>query len=163
MRKVISLLLVMLLPLLWVGCGGEEAPKQQLDYAEVLRQARPEEENEAFPIVAGPEDDGYDLIFLEFGLQEEDLQRYAVSASIFMTHAYGIAIFMPAEGRQQMVLEAAEAFKARKEHDFENYLQDQYQIAKAAVIETADSGEILVAMCSDAQAVMDRLKQGLQG
>ena len=126
----------------------------------VLEAARPDELNDTplYDVVAGADDELYDQIFSEsFGFVEADMERYAISLGMVNTQAYGVAIILPAEGRQQAVLDQVDAFVEMQRRAQENYLPDQYEIAMAAQVEIAPTGEVLLAMCEDATTVMDNM------
>lgn len=134
------------------------------DYQTVIQQARPSELNELqmFNIVTDPEDPLYTEIFNEsFGLVAADMERYAISLGLTIVQTYGVAIILPREGRYDAVLAQVNAYVEAQQKSMENYLQDQYEIAKGAIVKTADTGEILLAMCEGAADVMAKMEQGL--
>lgn len=167
MKKFMMAVSLMLVLALLAGCGGSsQAPTgSSRDYREVIEAARSSEENTSsfLPIVTGPDDDMHDLIFdPSFGFVEDDMERYALSIGIVITQAYGVAIVLPKEGRQQAVTDQFKAFVEQQKKAQENYLPDQYEIAKSAIIKTAPTGEVLLAMCPDADQVMAAMLKGLK-
>ncbi|MGD9560201.1 MAG: DUF4358 domain-containing protein [Oscillospiraceae bacterium] len=166
MRKISMLVCVLFVFGLLAGCGGTSATGSDKDYREVLEASRPAELNELamFAVTTGPDDQLYDQIFSEsFGFVEADMQRYAISLGLIITQAYGVAIILPAEGKQQAVLDQVNGFIEMQRKAQENYLQDQYAIALAAKVETAETGEVLMAMCEDSETVMEKMLEGLKG
>ena len=171
MKKTVflrALCLVLCLALL-AACSGEKAPSQygsSADYKAVIEAARPAELNELamYAIVTGSEDDMHDIFFdPAFGFVEDDMERYAVSIGTIITLAYGVAIILPKEGHQQAVIDQLQNYVTTQQNAMENYLQDQYAIAKDAIIKTAPTGEVLLAMCEDADVVMAAMEEGLKG
>ncbi|NLW78046.1 MAG: DUF4358 domain-containing protein [Ruminococcaceae bacterium] len=141
--------------------GGSTAPTgADKDYKAVIEASRPAELKDLalYGIVTGPADALYpDVFSAAFGFEEADMQRYAISLGMVNTQAYGVAIILPAEGRQQAVLDQVDAFVEMQRRAQENYLPDQYEIAMAAQVEIAPTGEVLLAMCEDATTVMDNM------
>lgn len=43
----------------------------------------------------------------------------------------------------------------------EHYLEDQYEIAKAAKVETAPTGEVILVCCEDSDTVLANIKAAL--
>lgn len=163
---VMGLCLVLLAGIL-SGCGGSASKTtgSSRDYREVIEAARPAEINEAgfYAIVTGPDDDMHSMVFdPAFGFVEDDMERYAISLGFVITKAYGVAIVLPKEGRQQAVISQFEAFVEMQKKAQENYLPDQYEIAKSAIIKTAPTGEVLLAMCENPADVMAAMLDGLK-
>lgn len=134
------------------------------DYTLVIEAARNPELNELgmYDIVTGPNDALYDTIFSEtFGFKEEDYEKYAISIGTIITISYGTIIILPKEGRQQAVVDQMHSFVEQQKKSMENYLQDQYEIANSAVIETAPTGEVLLAMTENADEVMKAMQEAL--
>ena len=97
------------------------------------------------------------------GLTDADLGEFAFSTSLMMTRAYGIGIFMPADGKTDAVKAACEGFVELQKSAFETYLVDQYEIAKQAVVEVLDSGEVVLVMCENASDVFEQIKTAIEG
>jgi len=97
------------------------------------------------------------------GLTDADLGEFAYSTSLMMTRAYGIGIFMPADGKTDAVKAACEGFVELQKSAFETYLIDQYEIAKQAVVEVLDSGEVILVMCENASDVFEQIKTAIEG
>ena len=86
-----------------------------------------------------------------------NFERGAVSFSIMNVQAYTIAVVKPAEGQIETVKQYFADYKARTEKDFERYLEDQYEIAKAAVIDEKD-GYVIFVMDEDADSIAETIK-----
>ena len=172
-QKVLSVLSTLVALLLLVGCGAGAssasvgaAPAQHgstADYKAVIQASRDSALNESalYDIVTAPSDPLHDMIFSSFGFVAEDYDRYAISAGSVITIAYGVFIILPKQGRHDAVQSQVEAFVQQQQKAMENYLQDQFEIAKGAIIKTAPTGEILLAMCADAETVMANMEAGL--
>lgn len=179
MKKCLPLACLFLAVLLLCGCGGapaasgsataSQAPASSgpygssADYKAVIEAARPAELNDLamYGIVTSPNDPLYAQIFDTYELVADDYERYAVSAGTVITLSYGVFIILPKEGMHDTVMAQVEGFVEQQQKAMENYLQDQYEIAKAAIIKTAPTGEILLAMCPDAETVMSNMEAGL--
>lgn len=164
MKKTISVvLLCLLLGALLAACGSSTsgaATGSTQDYSEIIASTRNEEEAGMMPIVTGTEDDKIGILtFVK--LNPEDTQRFALSASLINIRAYAVAIILPAEGKEQAVKDTLNAFVDTQKKAFENYLADQYEIAKGAIVEKADTGEIILVMAENAGDIMQQIKAGL--
>ncbi len=92
------------------------------------------------------------------GLTDADLGEFAYSTTLMMTRAYGIGIFMPAEGKTEAVKEALNGFVELQKQSFETYLVDQFEIAKQAIVEELPTGEVVLVMCENAADVFEAIK-----
>ena len=86
-----------------------------------------------------------------------NFERGAVSFSLMNVKAYTIAVVKPADGQTETVKQYFADYKARTEKDFERYLEDQYEIAKAAVIDEKD-GYVIFVMDEDADSIAETIK-----
>jgi len=102
------------------------------------------------------------MMLSTLGLEEDMLSEYALSMSLMNVRAYAVGIFVPAEGKTEDVQAAVESYVAAQRRAFEQYLQDQYEIAQNAIVETLPGGEVMLVMSEDAaqtaQALRDALK-----
>ena len=78
-----------------------------------------------------------------------------------MVQSYGIAIVKPAEGKADAVKQALQDFVTHEQMSMEHYLEDQYQIAKAAKVEVLPSGEVVLVCCKNSDAVLSAIKTAL--
>ena len=163
MKKTLSLALAILLVAVLAACGGGGAPVgSNKDYAELLTELRSEDENVVYPPITSPDDDRFGVLDL-VGVNPEDMQRYAIAASMNIVNVYGVAIILPAEGKAESIKKSLEAFVQAMKNSMENYLPNQYEIANTAIIREADTGEIVLVMCADATILMDNILKGLKG
>lgn len=165
MKKTAFVLVLVLLASCLAACSEAAPTGSEADYKTVIEDARPAELNDLplFTITTGPDSEQYEMTFSEAnGFVEADMQRYALSVGLIITQAYGVAIALPAEGKQQDVLDQFNAYVEAQRKAQENYLPDQYAIAMAAIVTTAETGEVLMAMCEDSQTVMDNMLAGLK-
>lgn len=164
MKKTAIVLCVLLTFTALCACTSNAPTGSSANYEDVIIAARPAALNETdiYSVVTGPESNQYRFIFYPTSpFIETDMQRYAISAPGIITLAYGIAIILPAEGKEQAVLDAVNDFVLENQIAQENYLHDQYNIALNAQVKVAKTGEVLLAMCEDAETVMQALEAGL--
>ncbi len=95
------------------------------------------------------------------GLTDTDLGEFAYSTTLMMTRAYGIGIFMPAEGKTETVKNALNGFVEIQKQSFETYLVDQFEIAKQAIVEELPTGEVVLVMCENAADVFEAIKTAI--
>lgn len=181
-KRLLAALLAALTLLALAGCGSsgktDAAPK---DYTQILHDARPDEDNEYYMIFSPGEDgkftaqygysDSYDAAQLDeeirnmllplLNLEEDMYTDFAASVSGMMVQSYGIAIVKPAEGKQQAVFEALDAYVQSQMQSMEHYLEDQYQIAASSHISTAPTGEVILVCCENPEAVLSAIKTAL--
>ena len=181
-KRLLAALLAALTLLALAGCGSsgktDAAPK---DYTQILHDARPDEDNEYYMIFSPGKEgkftaqygysDSYDAAQLDeeirnmllplLNLEEDMYTDFAASVSGMMVQSYGIAIVKPAEGKQQAVSEALDAYVQSQMQSMEHYLEDQYQIAASSHISTAPTGEVILVCCENPEAVMNAIKTAL--
>ena len=183
MKRLIAALLAGLTLFALVGCSAgskadSAAPK---DYSQILHDARTDEDNEYDMIFTKGEDgkftaiDGYsaeyeadqlndelkDIVFPLLGLEDGSYESFAASVSSMMVRSYAVAIVKPAEGKTDAVKSALEAYVTSEQQSMEHYLEDEYQIAKNAKVETLPSGEVVLVCCEDSDTVLTNLKKAL--
>lgn len=181
-KRLLAALLAALTLLALAGCGSsgktDAAPK---DYTQILHDARPDEDNEYYMIFSPGEDgkftaqygysDSYDAAQLDeeirnmllplLNLEEDMYTDFAASVSGMMVQSYALAIVKPAEGKQQAVSKALDAYVQSQMQSMEHYLEDQYQIAASSHISTAPTGEVILVCCENPEAVMNAIKTAL--
>ena len=160
--------------------AGPSSTAQPKDYVQAIVDARSSEENEndavytwktggAVSLGLNPYDVSEEdaasmapMMLSTLGLEEDMLSEYALSMSLMNVRAYAVGIFVPAEGKTEDVQAAVESYVAAQRRAFEQYLQDQYEIAQNAIVETLPGGEVMLVMSEDAaqtaQALRDALK-----
>ena len=183
MKRLIAALLAGLTLFALVGCSAgskadSAAPK---DYSQILHDARTDEENEYDMIFTKGADGKYtaqygyskdyeadqlneeiaNMMMPMLNLEDGMAEDFAASLSTMMVQSYGLAIVKPAEGRTQDVVDALNAYVESEQQSMEHYLEDQYQIAKNAKVETLPSGEVVLVCCEDSDTVLANLKKAL--
>lgn len=123
----------------------------------IVYQARDEETNEYLKADITNEN-GF-LAILD--IAEEDVTEYVVSTSLMNVKAYMVAIFKPAEGKDEIITEKLNAYKDSMIKSFEFYLQDQLEVAKDARI-FATSGYIGIVMCDGADVIESSITESLK-
>lgn len=175
MKRMISLSLALMMALsLLTACGGgnaqpseSQAPEKTPEelttlYADAIT-ANGGEMVEYNPVIsASREDDGSAMLLETLGLKTEDMTAFGVSASMMNVKAYGIALVRPAQGKEDAVKEALQGFIDTQKSNFETYLADQYEVAKAARLETLSDGTILMVMAEDQDAIFDAIKDAVE-
>ena len=169
MRQITSLALAALLTLSLAGCGGKSAQTQDLSpeertalYQNAIEGARDQETNEAVPVVISEDGDMASLILPMLGITAENTTSYAAAVSAMNVRAYGVAAVMPASGKEDEVRDGLEHFVESQQQSFEQYLADQYEIAKNARLETLADGTLLLVMCPDQDAVFDSIRDTIE-
>ena len=147
---------------------GESAPAGETSelaqkYADAITAARDDEMNEVMPIqtTLDAEKDAYLIEMLGFG--PDDVEAAAISVSMINVKAYGVAVVKPAEGHEDVVKAGLEGFVEYQKKSFEQYLADQYEVAKAARVETLEDGTMILVMCEDQDTVYDGIVSALNG
>ena len=181
MKRWIALCLALALAVSLAACGGAaSSAAQEKDYARILMDARSDEDNQYLEIVAGKAGQdpsmphnpnsmdeenirsAAEMMFTTLGLDSAALDGYAFSMSLMNVRAYAVGIFKPAEGREEEVQQALQAYVTAQQRAFENYLPDQYEVAKAAVLRTAASGEIVLVLCENAADLASAIETALK-
>ena len=164
--RIIPLLLSLAL---LAGCGGREAgpaltaeERTQL-YKPAIENARDAETNEAMPVLTDGDGEQLTLYLDLLGLNADDMEAFALSASLMNVRAYGIAAVYPADGRETAVKEGLEGFIDRQMQSFEQYLADQYDVASKARLEILTDGTVLLVMCQDQDTVYDAIRETIEG
>lgn len=103
-----------------------------------------------------------DMVMQTLTLTPDQLQQYAFSISLINVKAYGVGVFMPAEGQTEAVKAALEDFVVNQQKSFENYLADQYEIAKQAKVEVLPTGEVVLVMCENSSEAFSTIEAALQ-
>jgi hypothetical protein len=184
MKRIFSLILSAVCLFALVACGNSasSATATPKDYSQILHDARTDEYNEYTMIVSAGEEtgtytarDGYsadydadalndevnNMVLPLLGLQAGDYEDFAASVSLMMTRSYGVAIVKPAEGKTDAVKEALENYVQGQQLAMENYLEDQYEVAKAATVTVAPTGEVILVCSEDGDAVLQSITAAL--
>lgn len=182
MKRLLSLALAAVLMFSFTACGasGSDPNQTETDYAEILSSSRDAQTNDTFTIFTLQNDTfgavgGYSEELSEeeaktqaqlsldmLGIAAEDVQSAAYSVSLMNVKAYGIAIIKPVSGKTETVKQALSTFIEAQKSAQENYLADQYAIAKAAKLQTLKSGEVVLVMCSGQDTVYSSIESALK-
>ncbi|HJA24732.1 MAG TPA: DUF4358 domain-containing protein [Candidatus Fournierella merdigallinarum] len=179
-KRIIAAAAALVLCLGLAACGSSPASSGEAkDYAAILTAARPAQDNEnlvifhykdgVYTATGGYADElsaediaSQGAMCLQvLGLAEEDVAEAVFSVSLMNVQSYGLAIVKPADGREAAVTEGLQVFIDSQKAAQENYLADQYAIAKAARLDTVKSGEVVLVMCENQDTVFSAVKDGL--
>lgn len=183
MKRIIAALLAGLCLFALVGCsaGSKADSSVSKDYSQIIHNARTDEDNEYDMIFTKGEDgkftaiDGYsaeyeadqlndelkDIVFPLLGLEDGSYESFAASVSSMMVRSYAIAIVKPAEGKTDAVKAALEAYVQSEQQSMEHYLEDQYQVAKAATVTVAPTGEVILVCAEDHDTILANIEKAL--
>ena len=181
MKRIIAFLLAGLCLLALVGCSAGSKADSAKDYSQIIHDARTDEDNEYDMIFTKGEDgkftaiDGYsaeyeadqlndelkDIVFPLLGLEDGSYESFAASVSSMMVRSYAIAIVKPTEGKTDAVKAALEAYVQSEQQSMEHYLEDQYQVAKAATVTVAPTGEVILVCAEDHDTILSNIEKAL--
>ncbi len=183
-KRIVSVILSLCLGLALAGCGGAASqPSGPRDYAAILSGARDADTNSetviftykdeaekewgaqgayAGDLDADSMEDQAEASLMMLGLDEDDITEAAFSVSLMNVQSYGVAIVKPAEGKTEAVKEGLSGFIEAQKAAQQNYLADQYEIAKAAKLEVMKSGEVVLVMCKGQDNVLSAIKAALK-
>lgn len=183
MKRLIAALLAGLTLFTLVGCsGGSKADSSTpKDYSQIIHDARSDEDNEYDMIFTKGEDgkftaiDGYSaeyeagqlddevrsILLPLLNLEDDMYTDLAASISAMMVRSYAVAIVKPAEGKTDAVKSALEAYVTSEQQSMEHYLEDQYQIAKAATVTVAPTGEVILVCAENHDTLLDNIEKAL--
>lgn len=172
MKRALPLLLALALTL--SACAKKEDTKPGADktpeeyaaaYSEAIQAARNDEMNEYFPVVTNengfPDATEEEMTFALLGFTAEDVDAYAVSLSLMNVNAYAIVAAKPAQGKEETVKTGLENYVEAQKASFENYLEDQHEIASSAKVETLDDGTVLLVMSEGQDEIFKSIKDTL--
>jgi ABC-type glycerol-3-phosphate transport system substrate-binding protein len=150
------------------------------DLAKIIEEARPEEDNQYMEILAGNLDEAAtmplnpnsltdediqstaDMMFATLGVDLASVSKYALSMSLMNVKAYAIGIFQPISGMEEDVTTELKAYVAAQQNAFENYLEDQYDIAKDAIVRETSDGYVILVMCENSTEVANAIEAALK-
>ena len=182
-KRLLAALLAVAALFALVGCGkSDKADAAPKDYTKILHDARPDEDNEYYMIFSPGKEGkftaqyGYsesyedadqldeeirNMLLPLLNLEEGDYTDFSASVSGMMVQSYGIAIVKPAEGRQEAVKQALLDFVTSEQSSMEHYLEDQYQIAKAATVTVAPTGEVILVCAENHDTLLANIEKAL--
>ena len=183
MKRIIAALLAALSIFTLVGCsaGSKADSATPKDYAQIIHNARSDEDNEYDMIFTKGEDgkftaiDGFsaeyeadqleeeirDILMPPLNLEDDMYTSFAASISSMMVRSYAVAIVKPAEGKTDEVKKALEAYVLSEQQSMEHYLEDQYQVALAATVTTAPTGEVILVCAEDHDTLLANIEKAL--
>ena len=183
MKRLIAALLAGLTLFALVGCsaGSKADSAAPNDYSQILHDARTDEDNEYDMIFTKGEDgkftaiDGYSaeyeagqlddevrsILLPLLNLEDDMYTDLAASISAMMVRSYAVAIVKPAEGKTDAVKSALEAYVTSEQQSMEHYLEDQYQIAKAATVTVAPTGEVILVCAENHDTLLTNIEKAL--
>ena len=157
MKRFIVTVLALALSVSLTACAGTSSsstpPK---DYTQIIMDTRTDEEQAKSMI---------EMQMSTLGLPTDDLASlgtYAYSLSLMNVQAYMVGIFKPASGSEETVRIALENYLSNLQRSFENYLPDQYEIAKNGTVKELSSGEIVIVVCEDSATVLKAIEDALK-
>lgn len=172
MKRLLPLALVLALALTACAKKQEQKPgtaktpeEYATAYSDAIQAARDAEMNEYFPVTTNA--NGFsdateeEMTFALLGFTKEDTEAYGMSLSLMNVNAYAIVAVKPAEGKEETVKTGLENYVEAQKASFENYLEDQHDIAASAKLDTLDDGTILLVMAEGQDAIFDSIKAGL--
>lgn len=182
MKRLLSLILCGVMALGLAACGGSQSTSSLTanDYATIITQNRNPDDNTShtvftlqdgsFSATSGVSGDltaddiaqQGQLSLDMLGISKDDVAKAAFSVSLMNVQSYGIAIIQPAQGKTDAVKQALTTFIEAQKSSQENYLADQYAIAKAAKLETLKTGEVVLVMCADQDTVYNAIKAAVK-
>ena len=171
MKKMFALALAAVMSLsVLSGCASkpaESAPAAKTPeelttlYAEAIT-ANGGEMVEYNPVISeAKEEDGSAFLLEMLGLSAEDMTAFGISTSMMNVKAYGIAAIMPAEGKEETIKEALQAFIDLQKMNFEFYLVDQFEVAENAKLETLEDGTVLMVMAENGDAIYEAISTAI--
>ena len=107
------------------------------------------------------DDEVKNMILPLLNLEDDMYTDLAASVSSMMVRSYAVAIVKPAEGKTDAVKAALEAYVASEQQSMEHYLEDQYQIAKAATVTVASTGEVVLVCAEDHDTLLANIEKAL--
>ena len=179
MKRNLSLLLAAALFLSLTACGvGGDSPSAQPSqasktpeelaeaYTQAIEAARDDELDQVYPVMtnasqADPTE--REMLFILLGVAPEDMSAYAMAVSLRNVNAYAVVAIMPAPDKEEDVKTALEGYIDSQKQAFERYLEDQYQIAADAKLDTLADGTVLLVMCEGQDEIFHQIETKLAG
>lgn len=162
MKKLLSAVIAaaMLLSVLSACSSNAGSDLSNEDLAKIINENGNEmtEYNPAAALDSGDENLSTLLQWQEW--DKANFEKGAFSFSLMNVQAYTIAIVKPAEGKKDAVLKYFADYQKQMENNFEMYLVDQYDIAKAAVTQEVN-GYIVFVMAEGADSIAANIKAKL--
>lgn len=167
MKKTATLLTLVLIMLsALVGCGKQTSTVSDSNITgellyRAISDARTEEFNAAYSILNNKDAAELDLFTQLLGLNKADMKEFALSASLMNVKAYGIAIILPEDGREEAVTASLQDFINSQKQAFDRYLPDQKAIADQAILKKV-SGCVVMVMSEGQDEIFASIEKTLQ-
>ncbi len=126
----------------------------------IIRSLRTDEENDVYEIDITNEKGFLDLV----GITEENVEEYAISASLMNVQAYTIAIVKPVEGKEEDVKNALITYRDSVIKSFKQYLPDQLAKAENSYLleDLNRLGYYVLVMCDNQDQLYEQLLNKLE-
>ena len=160
MKKTLSIALALVLTLgLFTACSKKAKVYTNDQLIAAINASGNEMVEYNVPVAFDSEDAKTMYDFLEFN--KDNYTAGAFSISLVNIKAYGIAVVQPAEGKAEDVIAEFNGYVENTQKSFEQYLQDQYEVSKNAIVKQLDNGLVVMVMCEDAQSAFDSIVKEL--
>lgn len=161
--KKISLFLSIIMCLALCSCQSKDAasavPK---DYAGIISTVQSEDEAKSFEIVSDAQSELGTQILSMLNIEPADIDSFAVACSFMNVNAYCVGIFKPTDKSDDIIKTALAEYIDLQKKSMENYLPEQYDIAKSAIIKQVKSGEIIIVMCQNQDKAAAAIEKALK-
>lgn len=162
MKKIISIVLIIFAcTALFVGCGDKQEQKNYTNDELISAITNCKNEMVEYNPALSYDDETTDPIFELNGFTKDNYEAGAMSISLINIHAYAIAIAQPVQDKADDVFSEFESYVQKTQESFEQYLPDQYEIAKDAIVEKLDNGLVIMVMCDNSQETYDNIIEQL--
>lgn len=140
---------------------SEEIVEYGNEFAKIIAENRSQKENKIYQIVTNKNDSMAQAVFDILGIRSEDMETYAISISPMNLEAYCVAIIRPQDEKEQNIKNALYSYKEKQVRFYENYLNEQYKIARRSIIMTVNKNIIFV-MSEDSNSLIKRIQISLE-
>lgn len=150
MKKVLSVIMALALSMtLFTACGGNgNNATATYDVNEIVTKI-----NDAVPVAMAGDFTEEELTMM-VGLNSEDIASWAGKYAMVNVSSDRLIVIEAAEGKVDVVKAALETYKENVASQFELYLADQYDKAKAGRV-VVKGNYVLLAILGDGQVVVD--------
>lgn len=115
------------------------------------------------PIITDPKNEQIETIQEITGLDFSQFEAFATSISLMNIQAYGVAVVKPVEGQEEAVKAGLQTYLDNTKKSFEQYLEDQLEVAKAAKLETLEDGTIVMVMTQGQDEIFESISNTILG
>lgn len=162
MKKLLSIILALTLCLsVLTACGSNKAKDYTNDELIAAINAGGCESTEYNLPVAFDSEDA-EIYYNFFDFTKDNYKAGAFSMSLMNVQAYAIAVIQPVEGKGEEVVSEFNTYVEGIQKSFEQYLVDQYEISKNAIVKQLDNGVVVMVMCEDSQTVYENIIKAME-